>query len=134
MRFSNSVLCALFTMIGSASYAEDCWICDDVVEVSTVYAECYVANYDLLIESFDKNGIDRQQINFSGCSSDGNTNRSKRGLLTMGSLPKQPETSTKTVYTLSRSSAVCLRDLIEQFDGPFDPSIVFKLNEQCIDE
>jgi hypothetical protein len=134
MRFSRTFLFLLATILGSVAQADDCWICDDVVEVNTAYAECYVLNYDLLIQSFDEQGIERQQINFSGCSTNGDTTGTRGGLLTMGTLPKGTTSLSKSVYTLSRSAAVCLKELIDTSEEQFDPSIVFKLSEQCTDE
>jgi hypothetical protein len=114
--------------------ADDCWICDDVVEVNSNYAECYVSNFDLLMQSFEERGVERHQVNFAGCEGSEDTTSTRGGILKMGGLPESSPTSSKTVYTLSRRSAICLKDLIEDFEGELDPKIVFKLNEQCADE
>lgn len=138
MRFSRLLMLFGCIPLVTPALADECWICDDEVEVNATYAECYIANYDLLMESFDAQAVERQQVNFAGCSSDANATGTRGGLLRigvveMGKLP-EADASKKTIYTLSRDSAICLKDLIENAQGPLDPRVVFKLDQQCSNE
>lgn len=120
-------------LVASPGIADDCWICDDEVELNASYAECYTSNFQVLMDAFDAEGLERQQVNFAGCSEEAETVGTRGGLLSMGALPTA-STTTKTVYTLSRESAVCLKELIEAYEGTLEPSVVFRLGEQCINE
>ncbi|WP_417740617.1 hypothetical protein [Rosistilla oblonga] len=113
--------------------ADDCWICDDVVELNATYAECYTSNFQVLMDAFDAEDLERQQVNFAGCSEGDESVGTRGGLLKMGALPEASAT-TKSVYTLSRESAVCLKELIDAYEGTLDPSVVFRLGEQCLNE
>lgn len=129
MRFSN-LICGLIIGLGPhMATAQECWICDEVVEVTEDYARCYLDNFEVLLNAFDNSGLERQQVNLAGCA--GGTADGTRGLLTMGNLGTSSTPSVKSVYTLDRSSAICLRDLLAAFDGPLSPSAVFRLNEAC---
>lgn len=133
MRFSRLLMLLGCIPFAVPALADECWICDDEVEVNATYAECYIANYDLLMESFDAQAVERQQVNFAGCSSDANATGTRGGLLKMGELP-EADASKKTIYTLSRDSAICLKRLIENAQGQFDPQVVFRLDQQCSNE
>jgi hypothetical protein len=130
--FRRSIIIPLLLLAGTTA-AEDCWICDDVIELNATYAECYKSNFQVLMDAFDAEGLKRQQINFAGCSDEVETVGTRGGLLSMGALPTAP-TTTKTVYTLSRESAVCLKELVDKYEGTLDPSVVFRLGEQCLNE
>ena len=133
MRFFRSVVIFAVPIVVGPASADDCWICDEVVELNATYAECYQSNFEILMGAFDAEGVERQQVNFAGCSQVGDAIGTRGGLLTMGSLPST-RTSTKTVYTLSRESALCLKALLDAYEGTLDPSVVFRLNEQCENE
>ena len=119
--------------ISTVASAEDCWICDDEVEITKPYAECYLENFDLLMEEFESQGVERHQVNFAGCELGDAPDSSRGGIVVMGTLPNGAS-STKSVYTLSRHHAICLNRLIEENYGQLNPSIVFNLAEQCDDE
>lgn len=134
MRFSRLTLAIVVTLFGAPIRADECWICDDVVELNDEYADCYLANYDLLMESFEAEGLERHQVNLAGCASVEGTQGTRGGLLQMGGLRADSVTATKSIYTLSREFAVCLKVLIEKNEDPMDPSVVFRLTEQCPNE
>jgi hypothetical protein len=133
MRFFKRSSMLPIILIAGPVVAEDCWICDDVVELNATFAECYTSNYQALMDAFDNDGLERQQINFAGCSEGVESVGTRGGLLKMGALPTEP-TATKTVYILNRESAICLKELIDAYEGTLQPSVVFRLGEQCENE
>ncbi|MHA7876351.1 hypothetical protein [Roseivivax sp.] len=131
MRFSNLALAALLAF-GAARASAECFICDEVVELTEGYAACFTENFDALMEALDTAPAGRQQVNLAGCFADSGTAGRRGGLLEMGALPPAAaEAQVKSVYILDRPLALCLRDLIAAHDGPFDPSVAFDLFEAC---
>ena len=131
MRCSDLARAALFAL-GAAPATAECFICDEVVELTEGYAACCTENFDTLMEALDTAPAGRQQVNLAGCDADSGTADRRGGLLEMGALP--PATAyaqIKSVYILDRPLALCLRDLIATHDGPFDPSVAFDLVEAC---
>ena len=129
----------LILVLWAAPAAAECFICDEVVELNDDYAACFIENFDLVLEAFVSSPGGRQTVNLAGCEADGGARR-RGGLLEMGGLttemaPLPPETSEagqiKSVYILDRPLALCLRDLIDAHEGPFDPSVAFDLVEAC---
>jgi hypothetical protein len=134
MRFSRISFAVFSALAVPPALADECWICDDVVELNAAYAECYLANYTLLMESFEAKGVERHQVDFAGCDNSAGTSGTRGGLLQMGGLQTPNAVANKSVYTLSRASAICLKTLIVDAEGALDPSVVFRLAEQCPDE
>ncbi|MEM9970712.1 MAG: hypothetical protein AAF762_06395 [Pseudomonadota bacterium] len=131
MRCSDLGRAALLAL-GAAPAAADCFICDEVVELTEGYAACFTENFEELMEALDTAPGGRQPINLAGCEEDSGTAGRRGGLLEMGALPPATDhTQIKSVYILDQPLALCLRDLIAAHDGSFDPSVVFDLVEGC---
>ena len=126
MRFSS----VLFFLLVAAPAGATCFVCDEVVELTDKTAACFEESFDVLMDAIETAPAGRQSVNFGAC--DGTDEASRReGLLEMGELPLDGQKQIKTVYILDRASALCLRDLIAGYDGPFDPSVAFDLVELC---
>lgn len=133
MRFSKVlIVCAALGFVAPAH--ANCFVCDEVVELTSDYATCYSENFDILIAALEASAVDRQQINLAGCNGGQDAASNRGGLLEMGALPAAGQASVKSVYILDRASAICLRDLIVAHDAAYDPSAVFRLGEVCADE
>lgn len=132
MRFSSFVAVLLGAFAAAPAKAE-CFVCDDVIELTEEYASCFESGFDELMAALDASNLDRQMVNLAGCSVGGEQSATRGGLLEMGVLPEVQSGSLKSVYILDRASAICLRDAIDNYDAPFDPSTVFRLAEVCTD-
>ncbi|WP_424967871.1 hypothetical protein [Dinoroseobacter sp. S375] len=99
--------------------------------MTEAHAACYRANFDDLMVALEKSPTGFHTVNLAGC--DGMSNDGTRDFSGMGTIdaPGSSASRVKSVYILDRSSARCLRDLIEAHDGPFDPRTVFRLSEAC---
>ncbi|MGR3444272.1 hypothetical protein DU478_05385 [Thalassococcus profundi] len=132
MRYSSLCATAILALGSLPSAAEECFICDEVVELTEGYATCFTDNFDVLMEALDAAPAGRQQVNLAGCDANGDAAGQRGGLLEMGALPPaNTEMRIKSVYILDRPLALCLRDLIAAHEGPFDPSVAFDLVEAC---
>lgn len=127
-KYFSLSLAVIFT---SPLYADDCWICDDRVELTKTYAKCFMENFAGLVEAYDTDDTDMRQVNMASCTNDAQKGH-RGGVITMDGI--SAERNVKAIYTLSKTSAICLHDLISEFEGDIDPTIVFDLTEQCADE
>ena len=126
MRFFN----VLFFLFSAVPAGATCFVCDEVVELTKETAACFEQNFDVLIEALETAPAGRQSVNMGACTgADGAARR--EGLIEMGELPLGDKKIVKMVYILDKASALCLRDLLAEYEGDFDPSQPFDLVELC---
>lgn len=130
MRCSSLMLSLALAAVTGPTQAQ-CVLCDTVVEMTEAHAACYRANFDDLMVALETSTTGFHTVNLAGCG--GSNTDGTRDFSQMGTIPGPDPSSlrVKSVYILDRSSARCLRDLIDAHDGPFDPRTVFRLAEAC---
>lgn len=132
-RVITSILGLGVLVVSSTSVAAQCYVCDQVVEVTDEYAKCYVENFQSLLDALDTAPGGRHQVNLAGCRVQGDQVGKRGGLLDFGDLPPPENTQAKSIYILDKKSAVCLYRLISEFPDDFDPKAVFDLVAACED-
>jgi len=106
-------------------YASDCIICDRDVWLSSQTKDCFLDNVDRYQAEMDKSKLPYITMDFSKCPG-----IEKRGLI---ELPTNPQATQKSSFILDRGSLRCLYRLVSEHSDSFDPSVEFRLDQQCPD-
>lgn len=126
------VLCALLAGQSGPVGATECYVCDDLVVLDRAAANCFLEGFDTLSEQLSQEDGSRVEFDTGSCV-DPDEERPRGGLSlmpTIGGVAKAA-TETKTRYTLDSRTASCLKELLETYEGSFDPDAKFDLAEDC---
>ncbi len=109
-----------------------CYICDEVVEVNDVIADCVISEYESIANEVSRSENGRSTIDLAACSASAKDGVKNRALSSLPELGHAHESSNlKTVYILDEFGLNCLKELIESHRGEFDPTVTFDLFESC---
>lgn len=115
--------------------AATCMVCDDLVEFDQPRALCFTSNYESYLDAARKSPTRAAEVDLTACA--GGSGDESRGLERMRALfpPEKPadnvaDQSLRSVYILDEAGIICLRRLIESYEGAFDPAR-FDLYEGC---
>lgn len=120
---------AILWVVSASLAIAQCRVCDEVVELDATLAQCFMENYDLFRQQAQTDPKGHTKVDMTDCS-DASGDAERGGLLTMPSL-RVDRKPLKAVYLLDTQYLDCLRTLIDNHDGPLDPSVQFDLFEQC---
>lgn len=121
---------AVAALVVSGAARAECYVCDDVVVLDREAASCFLQDFEAFSGQIaaDKDG--RAEFDLARCP---DAEKPRGGLSLMptigGAASAEPER--KMRYTLDATSAACLKDLLKDYDGPFDPDASFNLVEKC---
>lgn len=127
-RFLLPVL-PLGLLVFSTPARAQCRVCDEVIELNSAYATCFVSVFDGLLAKVAASPSGRAKVDMAICQ-DGAGDKDRGGLLVMPSIAETVAPQ-KSVYLLDQGYLLCLRDLVARFDGQFDPTRTFDLYEEC---
>lgn len=137
MRCSRFLIAGLlgFGLVQSA--LAECFICDEVVELDAVRAGCFLSDFESHIANIRNSENRRAEVNLAPCT--GEVAAGTRGLEVFPELPDGGEREAvgdsqldlRLVYVLEETSALCLKELLENLQEPIDPMIRIDLVESC---
>ncbi len=118
------------TLLSVEAAQAECYVCDEMIELTKPYAECFMEKYEAHLEALAESATGRISINTADCAGT-SLQIDDRGLPGMGGLPIRRPEKVKSVYVLDRDRATCLHGLLSEYDGPLDPKAVFDLAKAC---
>ncbi|QKK33853.1 hypothetical protein FE844_030150 (plasmid) [Rhizobium indicum] len=131
-----AVLTVAMLLLPPAASLAACLICDEVVELDGVRANCFRQDYEKFLSTARSAETSNAEVDLSACA--GDDGRERRGLDRMpGLLPAGSESSARnqrelrSVYIFDEASLVCLKRLLDGHEGTIDPSVRFDLVENC---
>ncbi|MBY3140762.1 hypothetical protein E0I74_12260 [Rhizobium laguerreae] len=140
-RFRNAyrtvaILASAMLLLAPAASGAACLICDEVVELDGVRANCFRQDYEKFLSTARSSETSNTEVDLSACA--GDDGRERRGLDRMpGLLSLGSESSARnqrelrSVYIFDEASLVCLKRLLDGHEGKIDPSVRFDLVENC---
>lgn len=138
MRSSSSLWLSGLFVVFTATAAQACFVCDDVVELDAARANCFLARFDDWLGQMEQSQLDRIEIDFTDCTQ-GERGRS-RGVDSFPVFPGYRAGSSdqvnqarnlRSTYILDQTGLVCLNGYLRQFQGDINPSITIDLAEVC---
>ncbi|MCW1934514.1 hypothetical protein [Pararhodobacter zhoushanensis] len=139
MRFSDvfGFSIAFLASLPLPALASDCFVCDDVAELDSNSAACFLNFYDGLQAQLDMAQTPRVEVDLSDCV-EGGAGSTSRGVdpfpIFLGGGDDTPATVRSLLrsrYIIERRNLGCLADYLRQYEAPIDPSITINLNEVC---
>ena len=137
MRYFSLLFGAASALFLSFNIASACFICDEVIEVDARRAACFLADYHKYIQAIETSGKGRAEIDLSGCTDEEIvTNRGVEvfpffpGKTPDGGVPAA-KVNIRSIYILDRTSAECLKNVLEHHTSPIDPFLRVNLIETC---
>lgn len=138
MHYSDSfkrLVVGLYALLayGSASQAQDCFICDDLVILNDPGTECFLASYDASVASARKLGA--ATIDLTPCT--GSNGDETRGSIDkpLGAVGRSKTTvveqQMRSSYVLDLAGVECLRRLVDREARPIKRPTPFDLTKLC---
>ena len=137
MRFSKFLMGVAFaaTMYGAVK-ADDCFVCDNVVEFDNLSARCFVADFEQHLSDIRASSTNWAEVDLSKCT--GAVISGKRGLDSFPQFPGSDDPSrqvqpkpVRQIYILNEPGAICLKQKLGDLRTPIDPSIRYNLAKVC---
>lgn len=110
-------------------------ICDEVVTLDASRADCFLQNFDAIIEKLASSPSGRISVDLNACAIEGEALETRGGIATLPSMAasnsRTDERNTKSVYLLDTNGVTCLRELVQNYSGSLNPAAEFDLFEDC---
>tara|TARA_B100000378_G_scaffold246000_1_gene217141 strand:+ start:1191 stop:1592 length:402 start_codon:yes stop_codon:yes gene_type:complete len=128
------VFLAVLALIPAETSAQSCFVCDEVVELDSQQANCFVENFDAYLSQVESSEKKRAEISLTSCT--GGERKGGRGIAAFPTLEQKDNSSARTFelrtsYILDMDSLKCLGQLLEELRAPIDPTVRFDLVELC---
>lgn len=132
-------LSPLLLLCLSAPGLAECIVCDEIVEINSARAECFMKNHSAIAAAIVGAPNGRAPIDLDSCEVNGEKMSMRGGISDLPTplgVPSQPLSAIgpvpqKSVYLLDKALVDCLKSLIEQHPASLDPVARFDLFEQC---